>query len=445
MQTIASKQSQDLVSSSVRLDDDELDSKIACNNYELAPLLLCQSSNDFYQSVPSNNKSAITTITSTNCSRSKTKGSGFKLNKNLFQNLNSMDYFNNSLWKNVVNKKNFSSESMMRSLADDTLKEQQKIRFDRKQKTSLNRNTSNQDENSVDLYVTNANSLADKTRFKSSIKSFGKFRIKPNMSLKSEISKIQKQSKLNQFNNANAINEAISITSTNTNNLTANNGTLTNPDTIYTKLLAGKSSLNLKSEINVQRKPFNREKTNINLFKEPAIETSSENNNNYNKDKPFKSNFPSKATKLPFLFNKTDSQIIMPQKYLESLEVKKISPVNKYNIYDFAEIFDSTSQLFVDFDNNRLFLPELNATDNNKNEKKSRHSESFDLNLKFEQFCLNDYSNDYSTDNENKMKSNSNSSLLQGNLKLTNRNFIIKNKFFLTKVKHYLMIQFIII
>ena len=161
MQTIASKQSQDLVSSSVRLDDDELDSKIACNNYELAPLLLCQSSNDFYQSVPSNNKSAITTITSTNCSRSKTKGSGFKLNKNLFQNLNSMDYFNNSLWKNVVNKKNFSSESMMRSLADDTLKEQQKIRFDRKQKTSLNRNTSNQDENSVDLYVTNHLEIED--------------------------------------------------------------------------------------------------------------------------------------------------------------------------------------------------------------------------------------------------------------------------------------------
>ncbi len=413
MQTIASK-NQDLIAT--KLDDDE-NSKIACSSYELTPLLLCQSSNDFstlpYSNMPAiNNKSAITTIASTNCNKSRTKGSGFKLNKNLFQNLNSVDYLNNSLWKNIINKKNFNSASaesmMMKSLAEDTLREQQKIRFElnRKLKTSNpsrssnNSTVKNQEEGSAELYVTNGNGVVPFEKhiqhFKTTRRGSGAFKIKPSSNMKAEILKLQKQSRSNQLNTVNpSINEIISITSTNNNNNNnnninnnaANNGNLNNnSDKIYTKLLAGKSSLNLKSDINMSRK---REKTNF--IKEPE---------NYVVEREVKtSKFTQPAaapTRLPFLINKTNTQFIMPQKYLDSLEVKKIAPVNKYNIYDFAEIFDSNTELFLDFENNnRLFLPDIQTLSQAASQKvqamKTQNTNGYNSN--FEQMYLNDLTN----------------------------------------------------
>ena len=407
MQTIS--KSQDLLSASKHEDDEH--NKIACSSYELT--LLCQSSNDFTNLhhianvPPINNKSAITTIASTNCNKSRTKGSGFKLNKNLFQNLNSVDYFNNSLWKNIVNKKNFSSSAaesmMMKSLAEDTLKEQQKIRFElnRKLKTSNPSRSSNpsstkyQEETSTDLYVTNGNGNVPVEKqiqhFKSTRRGSGPIKIKPSSNIKSEISKIQKQNRLNQLNTVNpSINEAISITSTNNNNPTNSNNLNNNSDKIYTKLLAGKSSLNLKSDINLSRK---REKTTV--LKEPenyAIEREV-------KTSKFTQPVAAGHTRLPILLNKTNTQFIMPQKYLESLEVKKIAPVNKYNIYDFAEIFDSNTELFLDFENNnRLYLPDIQTLSQQASQQKSQtiqmtNVNDCDLNLKFEKLCLNDLTN----------------------------------------------------
>ena len=409
MQTIASK-NQDLITT--KSDDDE-NMKIACSSYELTPFLVCQSSNDLstfpYNSVPViNNKSAITTITSTNCNKSRTKGSGFKLNKNLFQNLNSVDYFNNSLWKNIINKKNFNSASadsmMMKSLAEDTLREQQKIRFElnRKLKTSNPSRSSNPsaaknaEESSAELYVTNGNGIAPVEKhihhFKTTRRGSGAFKIKPSCNMKAEILKLQKQNRLNQVNTGSpSINEIISITSTNNNNnnsasnLNPSNNNL-NPDKMYTKLLAGKSSLNLKSDINLSRK---REKTSF--IKEPEsyivereVKTS----------KFTQPNAP--PTRLPILLNKTNTQFIMPQKYLESLEVKKIAPVNKYNIYDFAEIFDSNTELFLDFENNnRLFLPDIQTLSQQATQKAQalKMQNANDCNLNFEQLSLNDLTN----------------------------------------------------
>jgi hypothetical protein len=385
MQTIVSKSIQHALVS-IKSDEDEIN-KMVCSNYELTPLLVCSSS-ELLNTNSVNAKSAITTIASTNCSsKSKTKGSGFKLNKNLFQNINSTDYLTNPIWKNIMNRKYHSTETINKSLA-----EEQKSRFDLKLKSSYpartpnsNSITKNQDENTNDLYVTNGNTsnLNDnKIQFKSARRGSGAFKIKPN--LKSELLKIQKQNRLSQTPTINnSINEVISITSTNNSPTTTNVGPFLSPDKMYTKLLAGKSSLNLKADL--QRKIYLKEKTSI--VKEPEIL-------NENKTLSKSTNILTTPTRLPILLNKTNTQLLMPQKYLESLEVKKIAPVNKYNIYDFAEIFDSNGELFLDFENNKnVFLPDIQTLQALQNRKLiNRRSDKYDLNLKFEHLCFDEFS-----------------------------------------------------